>query len=118
MKTGGYFMNNKNYQVEKLCGFYVSDWHLTTTILPYINSKIDEKTKVITILENNIEENIKVLMKKLNLKNKNEILRIRWTSVDSKKYTVITRVSENCLGKESLKKLICNYAMRELQEND
>ena len=38
--------------------------------------------------------------------------------VDSKKYTVITRVSENCLGKESLKKLICNYAMRELQEND
>ena len=35
MKTGGYFMNNKNYQVEKLCGFYVSDWHLTTTILPY-----------------------------------------------------------------------------------
>ena len=69
MKTGGYFMNNKNYQVEKLCGFYVSDWHLTTTILPYINSKIDEKTKVITILENNIEENIKVLMKKLNLKN-------------------------------------------------
>ena len=38
-------MNNKNYQVEKLCGFYVSDWHLTTTILPYINSKIDEKAK-------------------------------------------------------------------------
>ena len=38
--------------------------------------------------------------------------------VDSKKYTLIKRVSENCLGKESLKKLICIYAMRELQEND
>jgi hypothetical protein len=38
--------------------------------------------------------------------------------VDNKKYTVITRISENCLSKESLKKLICNYAMRELQEND
>jgi hypothetical protein len=99
MKTGGYFMNNKNFQVEKLCGFYVSDWHLTTTILPYINSKIDEKTKVITILENNIEENIKVLMKKLNLKNKNEILSIRWTSVDSKKYTDI----ENILNTEITK---------------
>ena len=34
--------------------------------------------------------------------------------VDNKKYTVITRISENCLSKESLKKLICNYAMREL----
>lgn len=92
-------MNNKNYQVEKLCGFYVSDWHLTTTILPYINSKIDEKTNVITILENNIEENIKVLMEKLNLKNKNEILSIRWTSVDSKKYTDI----ENILNAEITK---------------
>lgn len=85
-------MNNKNYQVEKLCGFYVSDWHLTTTILPYINSKIDEKTKVITILENNIEENIKVLMEKLNLKNKKDILKIRWTSVDIKKYTDIESI--------------------------
>ena len=66
-------MNNKNYQVEKLCGFYVSDWHLTTTILPYINSKIDEKTNVITILENNIEENIKVLEKFLNLSEKEKI---------------------------------------------
>ena len=90
---------NNNCQVEKLCGFYVSDWHLTTTILPYINSKIDEKTKVITILENNIEENIKVLMEKLNLKNKNEILSIRWTSVDSKKYTDI----ENILNTEITK---------------
>lgn len=85
-------MNTKNYQVEKLCGFYVSDWHLTTTILPYINSKIDEKTKVITILENNIEENIKVLMEKLNLKNKKDILNIRWTSVDIKKYTDIESI--------------------------
>ena len=92
-------MNNINYQIEKLCGFYVSDWHLTTTILPYINSKIDEKTKVITILENNIEENIKVLMKKLNLKNKNKILNIRWTNVDSKKYTNI----ENILNTEVTK---------------
>ena len=93
-------MNNKNYQVEKLCGFYVSDWHLTTTILPYINSKIDEKTKIITILENNIEKNIKVLMEKLNLKNKNEILNIRWTNIDNKKYANIedilnTEVTKN-----------------------
>ena len=92
-------MNNKNYQVEKLCGFYVSNWHLTTTILPYINSKINKKTRVITILENNIEENIKVLMEKLNLKNKKEILNIRWTRVDSKKYTDI----ENILNTEITK---------------
>lgn len=38
-------------------------------------------------------------MKKLNLKNKNEILSIRWTSVDSKKYTDI----ENILNTEITK---------------
>ena len=65
---------------EKLCGFYVSDWHLATTVLPYINSKIEENTKVITFLENNIEKNIQILMQKLNLKNKNDILKIRWNS--------------------------------------
>ncbi len=94
-------MNNKNYQVEKLCGFYVSDWHLATTILPYINSKVDEKTKVITILENNIEENIKVLMEKLNLKNKNEILNIRWTSIDSKKYTDVESILDTEITKNT-----------------
>ena len=71
-------MEIKNYHVEKLCGFYVSDWHLATTVLPYINSKIEENTKVITFLENNIEKNIQILMQKLNLKNKNDILKIRW----------------------------------------
>ncbi len=51
-------MEIKNYHVEKLCGFYVSDWHLATTVLPYINSKIEENTKVITFLENNIEKTV------------------------------------------------------------
>ena len=55
-------MEIKNYHVEKLCGFYVSDWHLATTVLPYINSKIEENTKVITFIENNIENNILILM--------------------------------------------------------
>ena len=36
--------------------------------------------------------------------------------VNNKKYTVITKVSNNVLNKESLKKLICNYVMKELQE--
>jgi len=79
-------MEIKNYHVEKLCGFYVSDWHLATTVLPYINSKIEENTKVITFLENNIEKNIQILMQKLNLKNKNDILKIRWKNIIDKKY--------------------------------
>ena len=88
-------MEKRNTQVEKLCGFYVSDWHLVTMLLPYINNKIDEKTKIITILENNIEEKIKTLVEKLNLKNKEDILSINWTNINSKKYSYIENILKN-----------------------
>lgn len=63
---------------EKLCSFYVSEWHLATMILPYINKEINEKANITTILEKDIEENIKLLLSKLNLKNEKEILEIDW----------------------------------------
>ena len=31
---------NKESNFIKLCSFYVSDWHLVTMLLPYINKKI------------------------------------------------------------------------------
>lgn len=64
--------------IKKICGFYVSDWHLVTMLLPYINKEINEKANIITILENNIEENVKTLVSKLNLKNEKEILKLDW----------------------------------------
>lgn len=67
-------MNN----IKKLCGFCINEWHLTTMILPYISKEIENNYKMITILENSIEENIKTLIKKLNLKNEEDILEINW----------------------------------------
>ena len=29
--------------IEKICSFYVSDWHLVTMLLPYVNKEINEK---------------------------------------------------------------------------
>lgn len=71
-------MEKIKINTEKLCGFYVSDWHLVTMILPYINKKLNEKANITTVLENNIENNIKTLIAKLNLKNETEILQIDW----------------------------------------
>jgi len=67
----------KNYP-EKLCSFYISEWHLATMLLPYINKEINEKANIITELENDITENIKTLISKLNLKNEKKILNINW----------------------------------------
>ena len=75
--------------IEKLCSFYVSDWHLVTMLLPYINKQINEKANIITILENDIEENIKTLTKKLNLKNEKEILGLNWKKSNGIKYSVL-----------------------------
>ena len=54
---------NENYmnKIKKLCGFCINEWHLTTMLLPYISKEIENNYKMITILENSIEENIKTL---------------------------------------------------------
>lgn len=92
-------INNNDTQLEKLCGFYVSDWHFTTMLLPYINSKIDEKAKVITILEKDIEKNVKVLVEKLNLKNKENILNIKWSKISDYNYSNIEFILNNEISK-------------------
>lgn len=71
-------MEGLKNNLTKLCSFYVSDWHLVTMILPYINQKINEQSEIITILEKDIKENIKTLLEKLNLKNEEKILNINW----------------------------------------
>lgn len=73
-------MSIQKSNITKLCSFYVSDWHLVTMLLPYINKKINEETKIATILENDIESNVETLVEKLNLKNAKEILKINWTN--------------------------------------
>ncbi len=82
-------MNLLDNNVERLCSFYVSDWHLVTMLLPYINKEINEKANIITILENDIEENIKILTKKLNLKNEEKIFNLNWKKTNGIKYKEI-----------------------------
>lgn len=65
---------------EKLCSFYVSDFHLITILLPYINGKILEGKEIITIFQNDVSKSIKRYLK--NIKNlnieKERILDIGW----------------------------------------
>ena len=38
---------------ERVCGFYVSNMHFATMILPFINREIKEETNFITFFELN-----------------------------------------------------------------
>ena len=99
-------MENLKISTEKLCSFYVSDWHLVTMILPYINKELNEKANIITILESNIEENIKTILAKLNLKNEEEILKIDWKNANGKKYTEVSEKILEVLKKENTQNII------------
>lgn len=91
-------MNNQKNKILKLCSFYVSDWHLITMLLPYINKKINEEVEIATILEKDIENNVKALVEKLNLKNSEKILEINWKN----KSKNIENIVEDKIGKEML----------------
>lgn len=80
---------------EKICGFYVSDWHLVTMILPYINKELNEKANIVTFLEKDIEKNIKILISKLNLKNEKKILKLNWKASNEKNINEILNKNYN-----------------------
>lgn len=96
-------MENLKNNIEKLCSFYVNDWHLVTMLLPYINKQINEKANIITILESDIEKNIQTLIKKLNLKNEEKILSLDWKKTNGIKYLEVENKikklkKDNCLN--------------------
>ena len=68
-----------NKCIKKVCCFYASDWHLTVMLLPYINKNIEEKNKIYMKFENSIEDNMKILLDKLELKNEENIRNINWS---------------------------------------
>lgn len=76
----------KNKNIEKICNFYVSDFHLEMILLPYLNQKLKEEEPVTIISEKNLNQSIKELISKVNLDNeaKNNILNLKWDSAEIK----------------------------------
>ena len=95
-------MNIDNENIIRLCSFYVSKWHLITMLLPYINNKINEKMKIATISETDLNQNVKILINKLNIKNGEKILKINWNNKNSNKYSNIRKIIDINIGNEIL----------------
>ena len=87
-------MNLHINHIEKVCNFYVSDWHMAVMIVPYINQEINSGKKVATIFENTIQENIEILLEKLHLKNEHEIKNMHWESKPQLKIKDIQEIIE------------------------
>lgn len=65
---------------EKLCSFYVSNAHLVTMLIPYLSRKIKEGNNFIIFTQNNLENEVEMLLSKINIKEeeKQKIRTINW----------------------------------------
>lgn len=72
----------QNYKFIKACNFYVSKWHLFAALLPYLKCELKSRNRVLVISEDNLQNSLKELVKKINIKfeNANGIDDIDWLS--------------------------------------
>ena len=111
-------MKTESKKIEKLCSFYVSQWHLTTMLLPYINLNLQKNAKIITILENSLQSNVETLVKKLNLKNEEEILSINWKNIKSIKYENIANKLKKEISKNTQNIILINGSKEYIEKNN
>lgn len=80
----------------KICSFYVSDWHLTAMLLPYIEESVEKGEHLNTILEKNISFNMKEILTRIKIsdRKKEEIIKIGWENKDIIKYGEIKKYME------------------------
>ena len=81
-------MNKNQITKEKSRVFYVSDYHFEMISLPYISKKLEEKKKIIVLTEDNLENTVKTLTLKINLKEdkKQSLLNLDWKNNDENKF--------------------------------
>lgn len=79
-------MRLEEITLKKTCSFYISDFHLSTLLLPYITNKIKNDIQIVTFLEENIEKNIEKVVKIMDVGEyiKEEILKIKWNKTNLK----------------------------------
>ena len=97
-------MNSLNSNVKKICSFYVNDWHLTVMLLPYIKQEIENQKRIITFMEQNLEDNVTILLSKLNLQEdiKKQIKAIKWNTNTNLKYTEIEKTLKQGKGETTI----------------
>ena len=63
---------------KKFCSFFVSECHLLTILLPYINEELSNSKNVEIILEEDMIENVKKYLKVNNIYNVSKIIKLGW----------------------------------------
>lgn len=95
----------ENKKIEKVCSFYVSDFHLEMILMPYINKKINNNEEIAITTEKDLRETVEILISKMNIneENKEKILNLGWNKSENvpieKSSNVIVIGTENYIKK-------------------
>ena len=83
----------------KICSFYVSDWHLTAMLLPFVEEKVKNNDNINTIFEKDITKNMEEILNRLQIdtQTKEKILNIGWKSRNLIKYDEIKNYLEKII---------------------
>lgn len=77
---------------KKSCSFFVSEYHLLTILLPYINEKMSENKSVELILEKDMTEKVKQYLKKVKEYENLKFLKLGWNK--KKKENIYDKTAE------------------------
>ena len=117
---------------QKICTFYVSELHLLTIILPYINEKIEEKQNILILSEKDITNSVKKYLESLTSFYEDEILDLNWRKFNKKiteedltkkevfvigKNNFIEKVNSK-LESKNIEKIINCYYINKLEDLD
>lgn len=108
-------MISKNY-IKKTCGFYISEWHLVTMLLPHIANSVENGEKVETLLNKNIKKEIEEVLSRLNLNKFTEkrIININWENIPNNKFNQIRNYMDEIVKNNDEIEILINGKKEEI----
>lgn len=88
-------MVTKEHEKQEECLICVSDYHLEMILIPYIKDKLNN-SNIVILTENNLEESIKTLLKKINLSDelKKDIINLNWKNENNDKIKYLQEITK------------------------
>ena len=73
---------------KKFCSFYVSEYHLLTILLPYINEQINNSKNIEVVLENDMTECVKKYLNRYEINNISKIIKLNWKKMKNEEIQI------------------------------
>ena len=106
--------------MDRICGFYVSNVHLVTMILPFIKEQIQKEIKIETFFEENLEGSINKTLLNLIIseENKQNILNINWKNTKLRRYSNIESNLKKVVNKKNTKIFLISGSKKYINETN